>query len=136
MNDKFEGVAAVLGEPTTDGRMLLPDMDLQIDFEWPIPLTGQAPESDLRLPVGIVRKAWVEDLHLHFEGELLEGQEPGLLFHNARPAITLDDVQFDVVEAEGEPDLMRTTKGRLREIYLIDADREVWPGETWIRWVS
>jgi hypothetical protein len=137
MPERFEGVAAVLGEPTTDGRLLAADMDLQIDFEWPLPLTGSAVYGDFPLPVGIIRKAWVDDLHLHFEGEILENVAvvEGL-FDISKPAITLDAVEFDIVETEGEPDLMVTKKGRLISIYLVESEKEVWPGETWIRWVS
>ncbi len=136
MPQEFEGVAAVLGEPTIDGRMLAADIDLQLDFEWPIALTGPAPDRDMALPVGIIRSAWVEDRQLHFKGELLENEVPGLLFHNAKPAVSLDRVEFLVTEAEGAPELMVTTKGRLMSIYLVDSEKEVWPGKTWIRWVE
>lgn len=133
----FRGVCAVLGEETSDKRMIAEDADLVFDFSFPIPLflgsydqqdDGYGPQI-----LGRVTDAKIEDGLVFFEGEFL-GDEPiedtRRALEEVKPAISLslNADGFDVDRLQ--LNLMVTHKGKLMSVFLTR--NPSWPDKVWI----
>lgn len=109
---KWRGVLAALGEATGDGRIILPDAEL--DFrQFPLPLFWQERTSHGEMvteggvAVGVIEKAWVENGQVLGEGYLFGDEDDARQAAKqiergvTKPSIDMTNDKWTLVDGEG-----------------------------------
>lgn len=109
---KWKGVLAALGEATGDGRIILPDAEL--DFrQFPLPLFWQERTAHGEMvtaggvAVGVIERAWVENGQVLGEGYLFGDEEDARQAAKqiergvTKPSIDMTNDKWTLVDAEG-----------------------------------
>ena len=109
---RWRGVLAALGEATGDGRIILPDAELEFR-EFPLPLFWQERTSHGEMvteggvAVGVIERAWVENGQVLGEGYLFGDEEDAQKAAKqiergvTKPSIDMTDDKWILVDADG-----------------------------------